>query len=460
MKKQYWTDAEKEILRKMVNRAARNDFLDPLGDFIEKVQKELEGRNVSSIEHALRRYTDFFQQKAEFQKREKQFITEEKAMQRTLKAEKKQAATAEELKQLKKRYKTLLREVNYEETLKKEMKKIAAFQPAKVRKVVIQPKKRIHESSVLLLSDIHYGETVSKIETQGLAEYNLQIAADRLQTLQDSVIDISQRILAEAYTFDELWVFGLGDWVSGYIHPDLFRSAEVPIVEQSYYLGYIIAQMIQAFAQVFPKVHVEVLSGNHPRLQERVYYKEKWANWDYVTGLFLKELLRNQKNVEVTPLKSFIDFVTVQGHTFALMHGDEIKMGGTMPYYGISRAMYRLEHIEETKFRKLFREIRQERAKGVSNEVLIDRIIEAAKYLADYLVIAHFHDAASLLSESIILNGSVIGPNEYSLGKSLGGPPMQRYFGVHPEKGKTWEYNLKLDSPVKSRFQLPTSTEE
>jgi len=190
-------------------------------------------------------------------------------------------------------------------------------------------------------------------------------------------------------------------------------------------------------------------------LQKEVYSKEKWVGWDYVTGLFLKTLLQNQKNVEVIPLKSFIDFVNIKGYNFALLHGDEIKMGGgVMPYYGITRAMYRLESIEGAKFRSKLREIQN--GKQAKSEISGEEIFKSAKYLADYTVMGHFHESSTLLSENIIINGSVIGPNEYSLGKGLGGPPMQLFFGVHAEKGKTWQFTLKLDRPVKSRFQIPS----
>ncbi len=450
MRKKYWTEEEKGTLKRLVNLASRDDFIRP-GTFIARIKKEFKKRSVFAIENALRRYTDFYKQRSKVLSEKEKLVTEEEALKRTLKAERKLTDVTEELKQLKKKYRLLLREVNLEEAIKREIRKIAAFPPVERVKVAVRAKKRIHESAILLLSDIHFGEKVSREETKGLGNYNISVALDRLQAIQDSVVDIAGRILAEAYAFDELWVFGLGDWVSGYIHADLFRTAEVPIVEQSYYLGHVLSQMFQAFAQVFPKVNVRVLSGNHPRLQEKVYSKEKWVNWDYVTGLFVKTLLRDQENVEVVPVKSFVDFVAVKGHNFALMHGDEIKMSGVMPYYGIARAMYRLQSIEGRKFRELLRVIKKKK-RGTD---LMAEIIESVRYLADYTVMGHFHEVSSLLSESIIINGSVIGPNEYSLGKSLGGPPMQLFFGVHPEKGKTWQYSLKLESPPKSRFTLP-----
>jgi len=50
------------------------------------------------------------------------------------------------------------------------------------------------------------------------------------------------------------------------------------------------------------------------------------------------------------------------------------------------------------------------------------------------------------ISGEILLNGSVIGSNEYSLGAlTLASKPYQLFFGVHKNKGITFRYNLKLD---------------
>ncbi|OQB44380.1 MAG: hypothetical protein BWY03_00229 [Parcubacteria group bacterium ADurb.Bin159] len=453
MKKKYWTQEEKKILQGLVDKIIQEEGPVKISELVAKIQsqEQFKDRSSFSVEKALKRYTNWLDI---FEKEKKNRTAKEAETLRILQLEKELIRAKTEQKQTEKRYKTLLKESAFEELIKKQIQNIAALSPVKTEVVSLRSIKKIHESAVLPISDIHFAEKVSAEETQGLGGYGVGIALDRLQTIQDRVIDISYRILSEAYIFDELWVLGLGDWVSGYIHPDLFRTAELPIVEQSYVLALVLAQMIQSFAQVFPVVHVRVLSGNHPRLQKEVYSKEKWVGWDYVTGLFLKTLLQNQKNVEVIPLKSFIDFVNIKGYNFALLHGDEIKMGGVMPYYGITRAMYRLESIEGAKFRSELRKIQN--GKQAKSEISAEEIFKSAKYLADYTVMGHFHESSTLLSENIIINGSVIGPNEYSLGKGLGGPPMQLFFGVHPEKGKTWQFTLKLDRPVKSRFQIPS----
>lgn len=451
--KKYWTDEEKEILQKMVNRAEKSDFLNSTKKFLKKVQKELKReRSLFSIEKGLRRYTDFYEQRKRFLKDEGQIQDLTEASKMILKLQTDLTKTKRKLKLVEKVHKEALDKLGRIEDLKGEIERVAAFPPARVRPVTIGKKKRPRESAVLLLSDIHLGEIVKNEETAGLGEYNIRIALDRLWSIQESVIDISQRILGDAYNFDELVILGLGDWVSGYIHPDLYRTNELPVVEQSYLLAYVIAQIIQKFAQVFPKIRVRALSGNHSRLQEKIVSKERWVTWDYNTALFLKEMLRQQRNVEVTPLKSFIDFIRIKGHTFAILHGDEIRAGGVTPYYGISRAMYRLMAIEEREFRDSLRELK---SKGAINNKTFLQELQALKYLVDYTILAHFHEFSELLGGSIIINGSVIGPNEYSLSKSLGGPPSQLFFGVHPERGKSWQYNLDLRNPPKFQFQLP-----
>jgi hypothetical protein len=46
-----------------------------------------------------------------------------------------------------------------------------------------------------------------------------------------------------------------------------------------------------------------------------------------------------------------------------------------------------------------------------------------------------------------VLNGSMIGGNEFSYGALFSGnKPRQVIYGMHPERGKTWSYAVDLSN--------------
>ncbi len=352
---------------------------------------------------------------------------------------------------------------------------VTPFSPVKVpRAIVPRTTRKTKESVVLMLSDIHFGEKVSSKETYGLGGYNVETAVRRLQHLSDSVIRITQKQL-RGYAFSKLYVFGLGDWVNGTIHEELAKTSELNVVEQSHSLAYVLSQMILEWSQVFPQVKTIVISGNHSRLYKKQPYKERYENWDYNTGLFLREMLRNQPNCQVEIPNSIIDYQEVENHVFALMHGDDIPASGSTQYTGIQKALFKLESIQGGKFRDVLRGIKREyrgletRERGEKNakiaeKLLRDIIDNGAKYLIDNVCMGHYHTVVTLQNGDILMNGSVIGSNEFSVANFLSGVPVQRLFGVHPERGKTWEFSLRLDVADKEhkriRYKLPPELEE
>ena len=66
----------------------------------------------------------------------------------------------------------------------------------------------------------------------------------------------------------------------------------------------------------------------------------------------------------------------------------------------------------------------------------------------DYLLFGHFHSAAALPTNSgqILVNGGFLGGDMYSL-RDLRkcSIPTQKMFGIHKNKGITWNYDIHLD---------------
>lgn len=286
------------------------------------------------------------------------------------------------------------------------------------------------EELVLALGDIHAGEVVDAIEMNGINEYNFDIATRRLKLLVDSVIDISKNKL-KGYKFRKLHILGLGDWVSGTIHEELTENANGNIVEWTMNLAYVVAQVIRELAMEFEEIEFVGIVGNHGRMHKKPRFKARYVNWDFICYQMMSALLANQKNVKCIIPKSFWYIHEVNNYKFLVLHGDNINSSLGIPWYGIQRTVANLKELLASKDQQF-----------------------------DYIVLGHFHNYGLLdrVKGELIVNGSIIGGNEYSVGKMFtSSEACQHFCGVHPTRGMTFRYKINvqhvdMDSELPYRY--------
>lgn len=273
------------------------------------------------------------------------------------------------------------------------------------------------ETVVMLVSDYHIGEVVSLEEMGGLAVYDWETFLKRWQYHVDAVGGICFGKLT-GYDLPKLVIPMLGDMVSGLIHEELVETAEGTVMEWVCEGGHAIAQGIRQLAAEFSEVLVDCVVGNHGRLQKQVRYKKRYVSFDYLLYRFLALELRDLEHVEVRCNRSFFSLLDIPGATLLNLHGDNIKSWQGIPWYGITRA--------------------------INNFSLL---LQSHEKRFDIVDLGHFHNAGTLdrIGSELVLNGSAIGGNEYSLGALFTSTrPAQVLYGVHPERGKTWEFKLDL----------------
>ena len=283
------------------------------------------------------------------------------------------------------------------------------------------PPQRSHtpETAVALFSDTHWGEVVSSEETYGLNEYNWTIAQRRAAFYIDTITDIVKNRLI-GYDLPRLEFWMLGDMLSGIIHQELMATNDLNLMDGVMGGSLVLANMLRELAQVFPEVHCVGVVGNHPRTTNKPAFKEKYVNWDYVLYNIVSLLLQDQKNITWEIPKSFFTIREVYpSQSFLLYHGDGVKSWSGVPWYGIER------------------EINAFTALLASKETYFP-----------YVAMGHFHTASEIdrIAGEYFINGAGIGGNEYSIGRLVkSSPPKQFFFGVHPKKGVSWRYKIRLD---------------
>lgn len=267
------------------------------------------------------------------------------------------------------------------------------------------PRETEHRPHVqaLLLSDTHAGEIVDPEAMNGMNEYNWDIMEQRMLNIVSSLQSYRS---TRTYDVEELQVWVLGDMLSGNNHFELAVTNELPIAEQAYRFGLTLGKFIEQLVPLYPKITVYAVPGNHPRVSIKPANKQVFNNWDWISYLFAQTYLENYESVAFNTTRAGQLVVPIAGRTALLWHGDGIRssMPG-VPWGGVMRRVNELR--------------RQYADQGVD---------------LDYFALGHFHQA-NVVQGSVFMNGSVKGPDEYTLKQfGSGEQPRQLLITFDPRK--------------------------
>ena len=318
-----------------------------------------------------------------------------------------------------KKYRTVIRERAFQDRVIEQVREaVVALPPAPKSKILRPaPKSSTAEAAVLIISDTHNGEVVSSDEMSGLGQYDFETFCAYADFLGQTLVDITGR-LRHGFNIRRLWTPLLGDMVSGMIHAELEATSDINPLHAAIGGAFVFAQMYRDWVPHFDRIDVPCIPGNHGRLTQKKRYKQKYVNWDYVFYTTLMLMLKDQPTIHFDIPFSFFHRVDILGHQHLIMHGDDIRSWYGIPWYGIKRTIGNLTEI-----------------------------FAAEGDYPEYVLLGHFHNKGTLdrYKGEIILNGSWVGGNEYSLGRMAAtNEPKQVMYGIHPDKGKTWEFSINF----------------
>lgn len=277
-------------------------------------------------------------------------------------------------------------------------------------------------------SDWHWGEVVKPSEIGGVNEYNLEIARERLHTLVESSIDLLTNHMVNPNYPGIIFALG-GDMVSGNIHEELAETNDMPIMPVVLDLIDHLIPAIQRLKEVFGKVFLPCVAGNHGRLHKKVRAKESNFNsYDWLIYQSLDRHFASDPDVVFYIPDGPDALVSVYGHKYLICHGNAFRGGDGMigPLGPITRGDHK----------------KRSRNAQVGQEY-------------DTLVLGHFHQLLQM--RRIIMNGSLIGYNEYASSNNFGyEPPQQALWLTHPQRGITFSMPVHLgEGPATRDPQSP-----
>ena len=181
---------------------------------------------------------------------------------------------------------------------------------------------------VAIWSDWHWGEVVRSEEVGGVNAFNRKIAANRVKRLVDTTIDLATHHMVKP-SYPGIIICLGGDMISGNIHEELRETNDGPVQKSLLEVQEVIASALVRMADVFGRVFVPCVVGNHgrtthkPRAKNRVFESYEWNLYCQLERFF-----HGDKRVQfLIPAETDAHF-SVLGHRFCLTHGDALGVRG------------------------------------------------------------------------------------------------------------------------------------
>lgn len=264
---------------------------------------------------------------------------------------------------------------------------------------------------VVLLSDLHWGETVNAVEVDGYNSYSVDIARRRLRRVVEKSIMMAE--LHNNVTMSPGIVVMLGgDMVSGNIHEELLVHNEGSTQEHVLQLSAEIAAALRLYADKFGRVYVPCVHGNHARTTKKPAYRATAvSNYDWQMYAWLQWYFKeigDDRIVFHIP-QGFDVFCSIMGRNYVLTHGDRLGVSGGDGIIGSIGPIMRGAHKVWQEYGKQGRRV-------------------------DTVVMGHWHVRCD--PPGIIVNGTLKGYDGFSKGHRFDvAPPTQAMWWSHPQYG-------------------------
>ena len=234
--------------------------------------------------------------------------------------------------------------------------------------------------AVLLLSDLHLGAECNNFYNK----YNSTIARNRLAKVTTDTINY-----CKLNNVKQLNIINLGDCIHGLIHIDSRITQQFDLITQITTAADYIAQVLTELQKAAPIITYRSCSDNHSRTNANKEEAIESENFGKIIDWYLEERL---KNTNIKFIKDNLDyglgrFKLNNGKLVFFMHGHQDSINSVM-----------------------------------------QNCVGATKEYPDYIFIGHIHNLKqkSFQNCQVYANGSIVGTEQYALGKRLFSDPAQK----------------------------------
>lgn len=267
--------------------------------------------------------------------------------------------------------------------------------------------------AVGVFSDLHVEERIERRVMNGMNEYNPDLAIERSKNFFSRFVKLVKKE-QEDVKIDTVVLALLGDNITGFIHEELKETNFMTPMEATLFASDILYNGLKYTAdrlsgEGIKKIIIPQCCGNHGRSTRRKQFKNgirssyEWLMYNFLNRAL--EKLPGSDIFEFHVAEAEWVYVKLYDKVARFGHGDHFRYGGGVG--GLTVPL--IKHLHR-----------------------IDQQI-----LAHYTFYGHWHQAIKPVSNCII-NGSVIGFNEYAAGMGLKPePPIQQFQLIDRDRGMT-----------------------
>lgn len=252
-------------------------------------------------------------------------------------------------------------------------------------------------TSISLLSDIHFEETVEPSLIDYINEYNPSIAIRRTTLYFTRLLWMINSLRKGGFNIKNHVLAILGDVINGYIHEEFIEMNAMSPIEASMQIESLLIDGIRFLVDngEFETLHVIMTRGNHGRTTTRKRYSSGYKNsYEYMIYHNIRKWFATHgyENVMfIIPDGEFVH-MKVYDKMLSFSHGDHFGYRGGIGGVLIPFKGFMYKH---------------------------NKIVPVDKYF-----IGHWHTSENI--KEGMINGSVIGYNSFAMGHSFAPePPMQ-----------------------------------
>lgn len=287
---------------------------------------------------------------------------------------------------------------------------------------------------VTVWSDWHIGEVVTRMQVNGVNEFDLDVAERRIRALVERTLDLCFSHMVNP-DYPGIVVNLGGDMFSGEIHEELKETNELPPNAALLWLLDRLAWALDVLAGRFGRVFVPCVPGNHGRDSVKPRAKDAVVRTvDWLLYCLLERHFRDDPRIRFQIPDTGEALYSIHGHRYMLVHGHDLGVKGGDGIIGALGPIMR----GEMKMRW--------------SQAQIDRDF-------DTLVLGHWHQALPL--PRAIVNNALKGYCEYARGilRAPYSRPSQLLWFHHPRRGIGCRWEIYLEDR-ESGADLPWCTFE
>lgn len=182
-------------------------------------------------------------------------------------------------------------------------------------------------TAIVLLSDWHVEEKVDAETINGINEYNPQIAKSRAENVIKNSLKLVNKEREHSEIHDLVLWLG-GDFITGYIHPELEESNYMTPIEAIMFVQSLLSSALNFYKQNgnFRRIIVPCNIGNHGRIHHKP--RVSTANKNSYEYMMYHQLKNTHSDTEFVIPEGMYTYLSLYDRLFRFFHGDHIKFQG------------------------------------------------------------------------------------------------------------------------------------